>query len=84
MPSSESDGAFETSGGEVHVAPDVREGLSRSERIILACLREAEAEIPGRDVPTPMIYGRVVEHLDISQKDFMMILSRLTGHGGMR
>lgn len=71
----------EASGVE---APDVRDGLTRAERIILTCMREAEAEIPGRNVPTAMLYGRVVEHLDIGQDDFMSILARLTGRGSVR
>jgi DNA gyrase/topoisomerase IV subunit A len=59
--------------------PDVRDGLTRVERVILWCLSEAEKERPGRNVSTAMIYGRVVEHVDISVPEFQRILQRLVG-----
>jgi hypothetical protein len=63
--------------------PDVRDGLTRKERIILYCLKKAQEEMGGRNVPTIMLYGRVVELVDISQEEFQMLLSRMTGiHGG--
>lgn len=62
--------------------PDVRDGLNRKERIILHCLNEAQQERGGRNVPTVMLYGRVVEHLNISVEEFQTILQRLVGYGG--
>jgi predicted HTH domain antitoxin len=59
--------------------PDVRDGLNKKERIILYCLREAQKEFNDRNVPTVTLYGRVVEHIDISVEEFQHILSRLTG-----
>ena len=66
-------------GGPYDDLPDVRDGLNRKERIILYCLREAQAEFKGRNVPTITLYGRVVEHIDLSEEEFQLILSRLTG-----
>ncbi|MAM71403.1 MAG: hypothetical protein CMP91_09700 [Gammaproteobacteria bacterium] len=63
--------------------PDVRDGLNRKERTILYCLHETQRELNDRNVPTIMLYGRVVEHIDISEDEFQTILSRLTGKGGI-
>ncbi|MFT3930855.1 MAG: hypothetical protein QM709_11250 [Spongiibacteraceae bacterium] len=59
--------------------PDVRDGLNRKERAILYCLQQAQQEMGGRNVPTIMLYGRVVELVDISPDEFQTILSRLVG-----
>jgi len=57
--------------------PDVRDGLTRRERVVLEMLRQVEAERPGRDVPTAMLYGRVVERLDLSVDELQAVLVRL-------
>jgi hypothetical protein len=64
--------------------PDVRDGLTRAERLLLYVIREAEREFEGRRVPTALIYGRVVEHENMSVDEFQRILARLAGgaHGG--
>lgn len=59
--------------------PDVRDGLTRAERIILYTLHRLEQERPGRAVPTAQLYGHVVEQLDISPDAFQALLSRLVG-----
>lgn len=59
--------------------PDVRDGLTRLERVILHVLSETERERGGRNVPTAMLYGRVVERIDVSQAEFMAVLQRLVG-----
>ncbi len=59
--------------------PDVRDGLNRKERAILYCLNKTQAELGGRNVPTIMLYGRVLELVDISEQEFQSILSRFTG-----
>jgi hypothetical protein len=56
--------------------PDARDGLTRLERIILWQLREAERERGGASVPTAMLYGRVLEHIDVSIEDFQAALQR--------
>ena len=64
---------------DIDLLPDVRDGLSRVERIILVCLAECEKERPGRMVSTAMLYGRVVEHVNLSVPEFQTILQRLVG-----
>ncbi len=59
--------------------PDVRDGLTRLERVILTVLDETERERGGRGVPTAMLYGRVVERIDVGQAEFMAVLQRLIG-----
>jgi hypothetical protein len=59
--------------------PDVRDGLTRVERVVLVCLAECERERPGRMVSTAMLYGRVVEHVSVSVPEFQAILQRLVG-----
>ena len=58
--------------------PDVRDGLTRLERIILYCLYEAQKDMKGRNVPSVMLYGRVVEYIDIDEDDFKRALERVT------
>ncbi len=60
--------------------PDVRDGLTRKERIILYCIDKIQNERGGRNVPTAMLYGRVVEYLDISIDEMQIILQKLTGN----
>jgi hypothetical protein len=59
--------------------PDVRDGLTRAERVVLWCLSECEKEKPGRNVSTAMLYGRVVEHVNMSVPEFQALLQRLVG-----
>jgi hypothetical protein len=59
--------------------PDARDGLTRLERAILLTLDEAQRERGGREVPTAMLYGRVVERVNVSQEEFMRVLKRLLG-----
>jgi hypothetical protein len=58
--------------------PDARDGLTRLERIILVVLAEAQRERGGRDVPTMMLYGRVVDRIDVTKADFDRALRRLS------
>jgi hypothetical protein len=59
--------------------PDVRDGLTRRERVVLWVLHKTQEELGGRNVPTAMLYGRVVEHVDMSVDELQAILQRLTG-----
>jgi hypothetical protein len=61
--------------------PDVRDGLTRLERVILWQLDLTQKERRGRNVPTAMLYGRVVEHVNVSVGEFQRVLSRLVGAG---
>jgi hypothetical protein len=58
--------------------PDARDGLTRKERVVLWVLQRAEADRKGRGVRAPMLYGRVVEHVDMSIDEFMQIVERLS------
>lgn len=66
---------------ELDVLPDVRDGLSRLERVILWQLDVVGKERGGRMVPSAQLYGRVVEHVDVDERTFLRVLSRLTGKG---
>jgi hypothetical protein len=61
------------------VLPDARDGLTRIERIVLHTLHEAQRERGDRNVPTAMLYGRVVEKIDISVAELQRVLQRLIG-----
>jgi hypothetical protein len=60
--------------------PDVKDGLTHRERIVLQCLHALQQERGGRNVPTGMLYGTVVEHVDMSVEEMQSILVRLIGH----
>jgi hypothetical protein len=57
--------------------PDVRDGLTREERVVLYVLHETQKERGGRNVPTAMLWGRVCEHFYISPEDLSEMLARL-------
>ena len=71
--------------GESHMPdhehlPDVRDGLSHRERIVLWCLHALQKERGDRHVPTGMLYGSVVEHVNMTVDEMQSILVRLVGH----
>jgi hypothetical protein len=57
--------------------PDARDGLTRLERIILWQLHEAQKERGDANVPSALLYGRVVEYVDVSIDEFQRVLQRL-------
>jgi hypothetical protein len=57
--------------------PDVRDGLTRQERVVLWVLYETQKERGGRNVPTAMLWGRVCEHIDLSPEELSAMLARL-------
>jgi hypothetical protein len=57
--------------------PDVRDGLTREERVILYVLSETQKERGDRNVPTAMLWGRVCEYFYISPEDLSATLARL-------
>jgi len=59
--------------------PDVRDGLTRVERVVLYELHRARREFGDRHVPTALLYGRVVEHVNIGVSEFQAVLQRLAG-----
>ena len=60
--------------------PDVRDGLTRKERIILHCIDKIQKERGGRNAPTMMLYGRVIEYADMSIDEMQLILQKLMGN----
>lgn len=61
--------------------PDARDGLTQRERVVLYCLHQAQQERGGRNVPTVMLYGRVIEKIDMSVEELQRILQRFVGPG---
>jgi hypothetical protein len=59
--------------------PDARDGLTRLERVILYELQRAEQASDGRRISSAELYGRVVEHINLSVPEFQRTLRRLTG-----
>lgn len=57
---------------------DVRDGLTRKERIVLYCLNQLQKERDGRNTPTVMLYGRVVEYVNMNENELQLILQRLS------
>jgi hypothetical protein len=57
--------------------PDVRDGLTREERVVLYVLHQAQQERGDRNVPTAMLWGRVCEHFYISPEELSQMLARL-------
>ena len=64
--------------------PDVRDGLTREERIVLYVLHETQKERGGLDVPTTMLWGRVCEHFYISPEELSEMLARLGARKDVR
>ena len=60
--------------------PDVQDGLTHRERIVPWRLNELRKEYGDRHIPTALLYGSVVEHVDVSVEEMRSILVRLIGH----
>ena len=65
---------------ELENYPDVRDGLTRKERIVLHCLHQLQKERDGRNAPTVMLYGRVLEYVNMSENELQLILQRLSAY----
>lgn len=57
--------------------PDARDGLSRKERVVLWMIATLQAERADRNVPLPLLYGRVLEHVDLGIAELQEIVARL-------
>ena len=68
--------SFQRNNEDFHNIPDVRDGLTELERTILVVLHEAKQEFGDRMISSALIYGRVVERLDVSQEEFEHALRR--------
>lgn len=59
------------------VLPDVRDGLTRRERVVLHVLHQLQQERGEGNVPTPMLWGRVCEYFWISPEALSNMLARM-------
>jgi len=60
--------------------PDVRDGLTRIERVVLKCIYDLEKGSNGRMVPTILLWGELIDRgYDISRDELNKILSKLGG-----
>ena len=59
--------------------PDVRDGLSHRERIVLWCLFELRKEHGDRRIAAGLLYGSVVDHVNMSVEETRSILGRFVG-----
>lgn len=57
--------------------PDIRDGLTRKERIVLTVLHTIQQERGSANVPTALLWGRVCEHIYMSPEELSEILARL-------
>jgi hypothetical protein len=62
--------------------PDVRDGLTRVQRVVLDELAKARRELGRESVPTVLLYGRVVERVDLSEDQFLAVLASLRSGPG--
>jgi hypothetical protein len=59
------------------IIPDIRDGLTRRERLVLHVLHQTQKERGDRNVPTAMLWGRVCELIDMSPDELSTILAKL-------
>ena len=57
--------------------PDVRDGLTREERVVMYVLHQTQKELRKENVPTAMLWGRVCEYFYISPERLSEMLARL-------
>jgi len=57
--------------------PDIRDGLTRKERIVLSVLHTIQQERGNANVPTALLWGRVCEHIYMSPDELSEVLARL-------
>ncbi len=67
---------FSSMWEDIENIPDVRDGLTRQERVVLYVLNQTQKERGGRNVPTVMLWGRVCEYFYISPEDLSAMLAR--------
>ena len=57
--------------------PDVRDGLTREQRVVLYVLSQLQRERGDRNVPTTLLWGRVCEYFYISPEELSEMLAQL-------
>ncbi|MCB1739093.1 MAG: hypothetical protein KDK91_01885, partial [Gammaproteobacteria bacterium] len=55
--------------------PDARDGLTRVQRLLLLELWHVQRELDRETVPSAMLYGRLLEHIDLSPAGFREALA---------
>lgn len=61
--------------------PDIRDGLTRTERLVLHELDRLQKERDGRSVPTALLYGRICDRVDIRPDELQELLRKLGAAG---
>ena len=57
--------------------PDVRDGLTREQRVVLYVLSQLQRERGDHNVPTTMLWGRVCEYFSITPERLSELLAQL-------
>lgn len=57
--------------------PDIRDGLTRQQRVVLYVLNQLQQERGDANVPTPLLWGRVCEYFYIRPEDLSEMLAQL-------
>jgi hypothetical protein len=57
--------------------PDIRDGLTRKERVVLHVLHTIQRERGDRNVPTALLWGRVCEYFYIRPDELSEMLAKL-------
>jgi hypothetical protein len=57
--------------------PDVRDGLTREQRVVLYVLSQLQRERGDHNVPTTLLWGRVCEYFDITPERLSELLAQL-------
>ena len=57
--------------------PDISDGLTREQRVVLYVLSQLQEERGDRNVPTPLLWGRVCEYFYISPEALSEMLAQL-------
>lgn len=57
--------------------PDIRDGLTHEQRVVLYVLHQLQQERGDANVPTPLLWGRVCEYFYISPEALSEMLAQL-------
>ena len=57
--------------------PDVRDGLTREQRVVLHVLSQLQKERGDHNVPTTLLWGRVCEYFYITPERLSELLAQL-------
>jgi len=57
--------------------PDVRDGLTREQRVVLYVLSQLQEERGDHNVPTTLLWGRVCEYFYITPERLSELLAQL-------